>query len=149
MRILLEAAGRIGDADQAEELDGALVRRSGVGAAVLLDRLGDLPADGENGIQRRHRLLEDHADIAAPNFTHFLVGELHEVAAGEENLAARDPPWRVRDQAQNRQRPDGLARPALADDRDRLALLDGIGYPVDGAHDSRTGPELGVQILDL
>ena len=51
VRILLEAAGRIGDADQAEELDGALVRRSGIGPAVLLKRLGDLPANGENGIQ--------------------------------------------------------------------------------------------------
>jgi len=37
----------------------------------------------------------------------------------------------------------------LADDRHCLALLDGIGHPVDGAHNSRTGPELGVQILDL
>src|SRR5262249_51888227 len=44
---------------------------------------------------------------------------------------------------------DGLARPALADDRRCLALLDGIGHPVDGAHNSRTGSELGVQILDL
>ena len=35
----------------AEELDGALVRRSAIGAAVLLERLRDLPADGENRIQ--------------------------------------------------------------------------------------------------
>ena len=149
VRILLEAAGRIGDADQAEQLDGARVRRSAIGSAVLLERLGDLPADGENGIQRCHRLLEDHADVAAPHLAHLLVGELHQVAAGEQNLAARDPPGRIRDQAQNRQRPDGLARSALADDRDRLALLDGVGDPVDRAHDSRAGPELGMQILDL
>src|SRR5258708_22400027 len=45
---------------------------------------------------------------------------------------------------------DGLhGRLGLADDRHCLALLDGIGHPVDGAHNSRTGPELGVQILDL
>src|SRR5262249_36259428 len=96
-----------------------------------------------------HRLLENHADVAAPNFTHLRLRQLHEIAAGEENLAARDPPGRIWDQAQNRQRGDGFARPALADDRHCLALLDGIGHPVDGAHNSRTGPELGVQILDL
>ena len=83
------------------------------------------------------------------NFTHLRVRQLHEIAAGEDNLAARDPPRRIRDQAQNRQRADGLARSALADDRHCLALLDGIRHPVDGAHDSRTGPELGVQILDI
>ena len=55
----------------------------------------------------------------------------------------------MRDQAQNRQRTDGLARSALADDRDCLALLDGIRYPVNSAHDSRAGPELGMQIRDL
>src|SRR5260370_22211510 len=55
----------------------------------------------------------------------------------------------MRDQAQNRQRRDGLARPALADDRDCLAPLDAIRYPIDSAHDSRAGPELGMQILDL
>jgi hypothetical protein len=60
-----------------------------------------------------------------------------------------DPTGRIRDQAQNRQRPDGFTRPALANDCDCLALLDAIRNTVDGAHDSRTGPELGVQILDL
>src|SRR5262249_44507856 len=131
------------------ELDGALVRRGTIGPAVLLECLGDLPTDCENGIQRRHRLLEDHADVAAANFTHLRVRQLHEIAAGEENLAARDPSGRIRDQAQNRQRADGLARPALADDRHCLALLDGIRHPVDGAHDSRTGPEACWQIPDL
>src|SRR5262249_56616178 len=82
VRILLETAGRIGDADQAEELYGALVRRGAIGPAVLLERLGDLPTDGENGIQRRHRLLEDHADVAAPNLTPRPRRQLHATAPG-------------------------------------------------------------------
>ena len=43
-------------------------RFSAVGAVralVLLQRLGDLPADGQHGIERGHRLLEHHADVAA------------------------------------------------------------------------------------
>jgi hypothetical protein len=43
----------------------------------------------------------------------------------------------------------GVFRRALANDRDCLTLIDGVGYPVDGTHDSRTSSELGVQILDL
>ena len=40
---------------------------------------------------------------------------------------------------------DRLARAALADDRDGLARLDGIGNAVDGADDARTGTELGMK----
>src|SRR6516162_10398596 len=99
MGILFEAAGRVGDANQAEELDRALVCSSAVGPAVLLKRFSNLAPDGENRIERRHRLLEHHADIAAPNFAHLRIRELHEVAAEEANLAARDSPGRIRNQA--------------------------------------------------
>src|SRR6266849_1445340 len=61
----------------------SMARRGAIGPAVLLERLGDLPADGEYGIKRRHRLLEDHADVAAANLAHLRVGKLHEVAAEE------------------------------------------------------------------
>ena len=148
VRILLEALG-IGDADEAQQLDRAPLRRGEIGAAMLLDRLGDLPADGQHRIERRHRLLEHHADVAAPNFTHLRVPELHEVAAVEEDLSAHDPPGRVRDEAQDRQRADRLARPAFADDRNGLAGIDGIGDAVDRPHESGAGAELGVQIPDL
>ena len=43
--------------------------------------------------------------------------------------------------------PDGLAGTAFADDRHGFARLDGIGDAVNGAHDSSTGSEFGVQVL--
>ena len=39
-------------------------------APVHHQRLGDLVADGEDGIQRRHRLLEDQRDFAAAEPAH-------------------------------------------------------------------------------
>ena len=44
---------------------------------------------------------------------------------------------------------DRLAGAAFADDRHGLARLDGVGDAIDGAHDSRTGAELGVQVVHL
>ena len=147
MRILPQPALGIGDADQAEQFDRAPVRRGGVHAAVLLQRFGDLPADGEHRIQRGHRLLEHHADLAAAYFAHLCIRELQDIAAGKANLTACDASGRIGDQAQHRQRTDRLAGAALADDRHGLAWFDGVGNAVDRAHESGTGAELGVQIL--
>src|SRR5207302_4863193 len=110
---------------------------------------GDLPADGEHGVERSHRLLEHHADVAAAHLAHLFVGKLHEIAAEEAHLAAGDPPGWIRDQAQDRERADRLARPAFADDRDRLARLDGVRNPVHRADPPRAGAELRVQVPDI
>ena len=75
VRILLEAPRRIGDADHVQQLDRAPVGRRAVGALVLLQRLGDLPADGEHRIERGHRLLEHHADVAAADRAHLASRE--------------------------------------------------------------------------
>jgi hypothetical protein len=39
-------------------------------AAVQPQRLADLARDGVHRVQRRHRLLEDHADAVAANLAH-------------------------------------------------------------------------------
>ena len=53
------------DAHLAQEL-GRLVQGEGPrAAAVQVDRLADLQADGQRGIERAHRLLKDHGDAVA------------------------------------------------------------------------------------
>ena len=91
--------GRAVDAHQVQQLDRACP--GGLVSHILVrsQAVDDLTADGNRGIQRRQRILEDHADVAATHFTHLRVRELHEVAAGEQNLAVRDTPGRIRDQA--------------------------------------------------
>ena len=86
VRVLLEPAHRIGDADQPQQLDGAPLRRRAVGAAMLLEGLGDLPADRQHRVQRGHRLLKDHADVAAAHLAHLLVGKLQQVAPAKQDL---------------------------------------------------------------
>jgi hypothetical protein len=60
MRKGREAAGRLGDPDLIEQLDGPVAARPAVEGHVRAQRLLDLKADGETGVQRGHRLLEDH-----------------------------------------------------------------------------------------
>ncbi len=120
-----------------------------VAAAMLLDRLGDLPADRQHRVERGHRLLEHHADLAAAHLAHLVVGKLHQVAAVEHNLARDDAPRRARDQPQDGQRADRFARAALADDGDCFSRIDRIGDAVDRAHDPGAGAKLGTQVADF
>ena len=68
--------GRVGQADLGDELERARRRRpGGSSSAVGLEGLGDLVADPHDRVQRRHRLLEDHADLAAAHVAHLALGE--------------------------------------------------------------------------
>jgi hypothetical protein len=62
VRVLLGAALRVRDADRGQHLDGARPGGLARGALVHPHHLGDLVADGEDRVERRHRLLEDHRD---------------------------------------------------------------------------------------
>jgi hypothetical protein len=100
-------------------------------------------------VQRGHRLLKDHADVAAAHLADCLLRQPQQIAAAKYDLALGDPPGRVRDQAEDRQGASGFARPALADDCDRLAAIDRVRDAVNGRHDPGTGAKFGVQIPDV
>ena len=46
-----------------------------------------LAADREHRVQRRHRLLEDHRDLAAAHAAHLFFAEREQVAALVENFS--------------------------------------------------------------
>jgi hypothetical protein len=52
---------------------------------VAEQRLGDLVADGEERIEARHRLLEDHRDVVAAHLAH-LFRQRQNIAAVEHDL---------------------------------------------------------------
>ena len=54
-------------------------------------RLGDLVADRQHRVQRRHRVLEDHRHVAAADLAELLLRQLQQVLALEDRLALRDP----------------------------------------------------------
>ncbi len=148
MRILLEAALRIGDADQRQQLDGARLRGFLGHAEMDEQRLRDLKPDPQDRVERRHRLLEDHRDVMAADLAHLLVVELQEIAAVEHDRAGGDL-GRLGEQPHDRQRGDGFARAGFADDRDHLAGMDSVADVLDSAHEPVRRAELDAQVLDL
>jgi hypothetical protein len=54
---------------------------------VEQDALGELVADGEDGVEARHRVLEDDGAALAPEGAHLLVGPLGDVLALVQDAA--------------------------------------------------------------
>ena len=66
VRIVLEPLSRRTGCRPGSSSSTARAERLRAGHALVhLQHLGDLPADGEHGVQRRHRLLEDVGDVLA------------------------------------------------------------------------------------
>ena len=75
--------------------------------------------------------------------------ERDEVASLEADRAAGLDAAGRADEAQDRERRDGLAAARLADDADRLAGADGERHAVHGARDAVVGIEVGAQVVEL
>ena len=67
---------------------------------------GNLIADREDGVERRHRLLEDHRDPIAADLPHLGFGKRCEVASLEPDLTSGFDPPRRPDESHDRQRRD-------------------------------------------
>jgi hypothetical protein len=136
----------VADADLVEELDNA-----GPGAVagkplVQREALADLLLDGVERVQRRHRLLEDEADVVAADAAQGAFGGAEHLgvavadAAGDLGVLGQE--------ADGGEGGHGLAGAGLADDRHRLA-----GSEVEGDAAHRFGAlaaldEGDAQILD-
>jgi len=129
---------------------------------VQPDHLADLVADGVDGRERAHRLLEDHRDVTAADRPDRLAAGLQprqvdrlllaRAARGampvEQHLAGGDAAGRV-DDLQDRACRDALAAAALADHAERLAGPELEADVVDRAKGAVAGRELGDEPLDL
>ncbi len=153
VREAVEHVLRFGDAHQFEHAQ-RLGARGGT-VLVLMDRdgLGDLVAGGEHGVQRGHRLLEDHRDVGAADAAHRGVGRARQVehlavAAAEGHAAVDDPAAAVFHQPHQRQRGHGLARARFADDGQRLAALDVEREAAHRVDDALRGREADGEVVD-
>ena len=114
---------RLGDPDATEPGEHLVVDASPAFAVVQRHHLPHLPAHLHGGIQGGHRLLEDHRHLVAPESAHLVLGEPHELAAVEPDAAGD---VRVGGQeAHDRERRHGLARPGLADDPQPFPFVEG------------------------
>src|SRR5688572_31827510 len=78
-------------------------------------RLRNLIADGENRVERSHRLLKNERDLGAANLTHVALRQRQQVPVLESNAAARYASRRL-DQAHYRKRGDRFAAARFADE---------------------------------
>ena len=88
---------------------------------MLQHRLDDLPADGQQRVERRHRLLEDHRDLAAAEASHRFLGQREVVLAGKAGRAGEARVGAVGEEPHHGERRDRLAAAGFADQRDDLA----------------------------
>jgi len=148
VRILLEPALGVGDANEREKLDGARARLRLAHLEMHGERFHDLQPDGEHRVQRGHRLLKDHRDLAPANAAHFLVVEVEKLASLEAYRTVDDPRRVRRQKLHHGKSRDRFARAGLADDRHDLAGLDRVTQSLDGTDCSVLRDEVNVQIVD-
>src|SRR5690554_1850076 len=89
--------------------------------SVRADRFDDLIANPKNGIERAHRLLEDHAQLATADGTHLPLAQLEEITPFVESASGLDLRRRAVKEAHHGKRADALARAALTHDPEHLS----------------------------
>jgi hypothetical protein len=101
VRVGVDALLGLGDAGARQQFDGARPRGVGAQALVQGQHLADLVAHREQRVQRRHRLLEDHADARTADAAHLPLG----LASGPRRQSGCAAGGGRVDQAQHRQAP--------------------------------------------
>ena len=148
MRILTRALRRRGNADDRQHLDRAIPRRASRGARVHARDLGDLISDGEDRIERGHRLLEDHRDAIAANASDAGVVELQEILPLELIRlpgSMRPGCWmrrRIESAVTDFPQPDSPTMPSVSP----APIAE--RHAVDRAGDAGAGVEVGAEIGD-
>ena len=87
MRKGAEPLARVRNTDFLQKLDDARLDLFGSYCVMQLQNLADLPGNRVQGIERGHRLLEDHGDVGAPNLAQPRLAAGDKVLALEIHLA--------------------------------------------------------------
>ncbi len=138
----VQGAGRVGDADQVEQVGGALAGGGPAEVLVDADGFGDLVADPVDRGEGGQRVLEDHGDPAAADLGELPGGQADQFAAVQPDRAAGAGGGGQ--QAEHSERGDGLAGAGLADQAERLAP---VQVEVDAA-DRRVAVEVDGEVAD-
>ena len=127
----VEPGAGIGDAHLLEQRAARARRASRAGhVEVRPHAFGDLVADGEHRVEAGHRVLEDHADPAAPDPAERLALEREHVGVAQPDRAAGLDPARRRHQPEQREAGEALPAARFADQRERLAPVEREADPV-------------------
>jgi hypothetical protein len=140
--------GGVGDAHLVQQFDAARAARGAVHLQVRGQRLADLVAHGEAGVQRRHRFLEHHGDVA-PDQRAALARRQRGQLLAVEGHAVGGNPRRPRQQAHDGQHGYRLARARFAHDGQHLVAVAGDVDAVDGDKLATAGGEGHAQVADV
>jgi len=129
--ILFDAPGGLVDADEGQHLDGSCRRLRPCTVGMKEDGLGNLAADGIDGIERSHRILENNADSATAYLAHLFFGVLCDIFPVEQDFAPDDLAG-LRQDAQDGIGGNAFTAAGFADDAEHLAFFEVEGKAVDG-----------------
>ncbi len=108
VRIGRQALVRRRDSDKAQRVTGALARRSPADLFVGKHRLDHLRLDGQDRIERHHRVLKDHRDPSPAQAAHLLGGNADDVLAVKKDAAVDNAAGRI-NQPEHREAGDRLS----------------------------------------
>ncbi len=146
MRIGGGDARRLRQPHAAEQTRGLRPGGAGRHGAVQPQRLGDLSPDRLQGIERGHRLLEDHRDAVAAPSAELGIGQAEELLPVEPHRAGRKRA--LGQQPHQGQRRHRLAAAGFADDAEDAAALEREADAAQhGERPARTG-QLDAEIGD-
>src|SRR5207248_3058882 len=120
---------RLGNANEAEQLDRARSCFRSGHVPVGPNRFDDLPADTEVRVEARERILEDEGDLGSPHLPELLAVHGEQIASCEDRLPGYAGPLRQSDDRLHR---DALTGARLADDAERPARFYVERHPADG-----------------
>src|SRR5262245_12603463 len=148
VRIIPDAFLRIGDLDQPQHLDRTIARLAA--ACPLMETHGfrNLVADGHDRVQRGHRLLKDHRDLVAADAADLMLREARQIPRLKLNFATDDAAGALGQKLHDRERGHALAAAGLADQTDRLAVVDVEAYAVNRPHFAVAREERRAQVAD-
>jgi hypothetical protein len=147
MRVLFQAALRLGHAHAAQKLERPRARFVPPQAPMRLKSIHELPLDREDRIEGRHRLLKDHADLIAAELPHEILRGGCKVdrvsyTLGELEYALRYSPAAKFDQAHDGEGSHRLSGTRLPDKADSLSRIDRKRDAVHGDDRGAFGLEL-------
>src|SRR5579862_2048918 len=148
MRVTLESALRIGNADLGEHFQRARAGRRSGEAAVQEQDFADLLLDRVQRIERGHRLLKHDADVVAAHPPHLALAQPQQVLAVVIDRPGGMLRRRVGQEPQDRQRGHRFAGPRFADQRHAPAFDDIERNAVDGERFAPAGAERDGEIAD-
>ena len=148
MRVGVDAPRSVRNADPPQRVHGTVPCRLRRQALVRSQHQPHLVGDGQDRIERRHRVLKDHRDLAAAHAAKLLLRQADEFDSLEPHRTCDDAAGRV-DEPEQREPGDALARPGFTDEPEHLAALQREGDAVDRLHHSDLGEEVRGEIPHL